>query len=1290
LEKQKASKNTITTTTPISTTPNFVGAEAYDSSRYYKKLVFALPSMTISGRVCEYINKCISWYSRYNLRRYVLFLMRDVAEHLMFVGDYEAAIVRINRLMLDTSIAQWPELAKGLHEMRIDATKAFLDQPVEEDVDGNEYDHSHSSNSNKDGDDYHSSPPNSHRKRAFNVTSPASSGLSLAPMNARLKALQDLLQSRLFILLNSSPSARGLKENLLADVNHYNLQEFAEKAFEEEKVLEAANGGSMGVVAVSSLIATSQDKARISFPVLNVGNDPSLQITSHARVARMRMIGSDSSAVSAFPFLRVYAHFTKPYIESMKGRLLEENGNHAVTTLTGDKNDKSQQQTLLDANASFVREWEHGTNFGGSFPNNNASFSGASARPGILGPTTTSARSLGLTITFEASCSVPLRLYDIEVALARVLPTKEALAGRTRRARQPLPDHSLRFCHGNHNNEANTPTTTSRSIPPYFVELSPKHPTWSTTVYALPSLGALEEGLVEITGLTASVLVATHVGNSVPASLSETEIRRGDSHMSSSATASLSSNQTSTAPATKSKCALYSQQPPCQYFTFDAATTPTPKDVISMPVSYNISDALGDDYLSFFEEPLFDSKEQRMKQLVRVGGGTVSRHADLSSLSNVLTVVSHQYGSTLGVGQFATKLHRPVVRITKPVPRMRLTRELATEAEKLAMEGDDHETGFILESTGDLPENGRLLIPYLSDIAEIVDVKCYNYTPPSCDSVGGVVFAKKELLSSASEVEDVTGSDSVRGATPVGYRIASISIDPATVVPSSPGALVPQLYVCIRWRCFYAGLFHIPLRYEYETRKCPDNVVPLLAQLHVVRPFQVCSTFSELSVGKTMGGEEKLLKTSHVPAPGDLDGSLRLPSPSPSRAHSVATEEGSPVAAFPATDFNPSDFMTISYIETNRLKGLGEFAAAQKQLTEAFSRVGGNSFAAPVNHEAAMRLIRADQHQHNLLTSEGPGSAAGRQMRMANQLYSTDLSQYVEGARGGMSGDGGQAPSNNSSMIAIDVGTISVAPDNFIMRRGKPFQVRIRMTNTAKYAVHIQRAVLDLRGGLEIVSSSVMAASGGEAAPNTSSTSSPSAGCYVLPSEEYTIVARIVGTSEINGSIPLGRALVWARKIASFPSRGLHPEATATDVDDKDDNNVNGTIVFPLVIPGVTISDFALHVVVSHPTTAIVGRPFNMAITVSNKSAVPSPRLRISLHGSIDRHFVPSGRIISTVPRIDSFGNCVMNISLVPVVPGNWLLPLVEVVTSDKEVVASNREVRSIAIHAAELAIDGK
>eukprot|EP00658_Telonema_sp_P-2_P072899 TRINITY_DN61982_c0_g1_i1.p1 TRINITY_DN61982_c0_g1~~TRINITY_DN61982_c0_g1_i1.p1 ORF type:complete len:150 (+),score=24.96 TRINITY_DN61982_c0_g1_i1:93-542(+) len=128
------------------------------------------------------------------------------------------------------------------------------------------------------------------------------------------------------------------------------------------------------------------------------------------------------------------------------------------------------------------------------------------------------------------------------------------------------------------------------------------------------------------------------------------------------------------------------------------------------------------------------------------------------------------------------------------------------------------------------------------------------------------------------------------------------------------------------------------------------------------------------------------------------------------------------------------------------------------------------------------------------------------------------------------------------------------------------------------------------------------------------------------------------------------------------------------------DNSVNGTIVYPVIIPGVTISDFALHVVVSHPTTAIVGRPFNMAITVSNRSAVPSPRLRISLHGSIDRHFVPSGRIISTVPRIDSFGNAVMNISLVPVVPGNWLLPLVEVATSDKEVVASSREVRSIAI----------
>ena len=35
---------------------------------------------------------------------------------------------------------------------------------------------------------------------------------------------------------------------------------------------------------------------------------------------------------------------------------------------------------------------------------------------------------------------------------------------------------------------------------------------------------------------------------------------------------------------------------------------------------------------------------------------------------------------------------------------------------------------------------------------------------------------------------------------------------------------------------------------------------------------------------------------------------------------------------------------------------------------------------------------------------------------------------------------------------------------------------------------------------------------------------------------------------------------------------------------------------------------------------------------------------------------------------------------------GNWLLPLIEVVTIDKEVVASSKEVRSIAVHTAEVA----
>ena len=44
----------------------------------------------------------------------------------MFVGDYEGVLVRTNRLLLDTGIAQWPDLAKGPHELRVEAAKAFL------------------------------------------------------------------------------------------------------------------------------------------------------------------------------------------------------------------------------------------------------------------------------------------------------------------------------------------------------------------------------------------------------------------------------------------------------------------------------------------------------------------------------------------------------------------------------------------------------------------------------------------------------------------------------------------------------------------------------------------------------------------------------------------------------------------------------------------------------------------------------------------------------------------------------------------------------------------------------------------------------------------------------------------------------------------------------------------------------------------------------------------------------------------------------------------------------------
>ena len=46
----------------------------------------------------------------------------------MFVGDYEGVLVRTNRLLLDTDtgIAQWPDLAKVPHELRVEAAKACL------------------------------------------------------------------------------------------------------------------------------------------------------------------------------------------------------------------------------------------------------------------------------------------------------------------------------------------------------------------------------------------------------------------------------------------------------------------------------------------------------------------------------------------------------------------------------------------------------------------------------------------------------------------------------------------------------------------------------------------------------------------------------------------------------------------------------------------------------------------------------------------------------------------------------------------------------------------------------------------------------------------------------------------------------------------------------------------------------------------------------------------------------------------------------------------------------------
>ena len=252
----------------------------------------------------------------------------------------------------------------------------------------------------------------------------------------------------------------------------------------------------------------------------------------------------------------------------------------------------------------------------------------------------------------------------------------------------------------------------------------------------------------------------------------------------------------------------------------------------------------------------------------------------------------------------------------------------------------------------------------------------------------------------------------------------------------------------------------------------------------------------------------------------------------------------------------------------------------------------------------------------------------------------------------------------------------------------------MKLTNTSKFAIQIQRAKLDLRKGLEVVSSLVLSAPGA-ASPSKLSpaadTDACDAGLIVLPQEEYTIVARVVGTTEINGAIPLGRVLVWTRKVDVYPSRGLFSEKRAlppTAVGSQEAVAVHGPVVFPVTVPGVTVCDFALGVITSHPTTAVVGTPFSMTITISNQSAVPSSRLRISLHGSIDRQFVPYGRLVSAIPRVDSFGTATLTISLVPLLAGNWLLPLVEVVTTDKEVVASSKEVRSIAVHAAEVALD--
>ena len=971
-----------------------------------------------------------------------------------------------------------------------------------------------------------------------------------------LTAHRDMLSSLLFLLFHSSNNAtksQRYKSDLAELMGKFPLTESFSRA------------GSSSVAAVASAPPSNPvfiDVSPSTMADRMEGSDGRGTIRS-GKGARMCHVTTQDAVI--FPLFKAFVHFTKPFVESWKGAIDCEVA-------------PSKRQTS------------------------------------------------GLRISIECSATTPLRLYNVEVHLYHVSTDMEG--GRRRRVLIPEP---IRLC------------WFGDDRPSHFIEVSSKAPVWSTTLFSLPFLTNLGAGTYECGGISALLYVSQSGQSSSVAEVSFDGVRdtldgsaRRRSVGGSEAVRAVRGSDYSGARS------AYASLPPA---SVESAFT-------TVPIYYNFSSAIEDDYIALFEDYCFDSSESRIHsflapqkggQNVRTHGQSASitapRHkpratsfaystnsaplqgrlqqdssrsavsskssgaqSSLASFANMLILEGHRFGSGSSPGCYYSHLHRPIIRLTKPVLKMSM--EAVVPPSQQVLEGDDHIIPLMIESRGDQLQRGRLLIPYLEDIVDLVEVR--------------------SITGEEVDISDVTGTTpEIRAATPVGYRIAEIVLLPQSIMPLP--SKNSRLVLNIRVRCSYAGLFELPLRLDYATPKCDTMTLLHLLRIHVCRPFISSFKIYDLHLLEGAGGSEKALLNRAAAVPD-------LSSTAPPCASSAAGGDSRPFDPFAENTFSEialpagtadllmSEYMSICHGERQELVSVGRIAEIQR----AFDR--DPRMANVVVNLAAQRLAKA-------FAIEGGSSVQQRDVSRQvahNQFY------HVE--------------------RILSMGqSVQVSPDRFNLQVNAPFVVRACFINTIRCPVRIERLEMQLADGVcaafrsEVPSSQVL-----------------------LPAEEITFALQVKATRVFQPDECMGKIALHVRRVSDANGRAVDPTVSSLC-------GGGFPLRFMFHFPRVPVNENVLSCFAAHPTTLFVAEPFTFKVTVVNRSAVPSRKLRLQFMGpTLDRVFILTGRAQSSFV-VPGLGTIVIPVTMTPLVPGAYNLPLYELALGE-DVLARSQDIHPVEV----------